>query len=99
MLNFNYSKAMTQVQELRDIADGMEKNSKLSEAMDKVKAAWEGQSSIDFQDKIAYLSELIENEVKNIREIANGLEKSAKAIYDAEKAAVDALNTNTVRNT
>ena len=99
MLNFNYTKAMAQVQELRDIADAMEKNSKLSEAMDKVKTAWEGQSSQDFQNKISQLTDLVKNEVKNIRDIATGLEKSAKAIAEAEKAAVDALNTNTVRNT
>jgi len=77
----------------------MEKNTKLSEAMDKVKAGWEGQSSKDFQNKITQLTELIRSEVKNIRDIANGLEKSAKAISDAENAAKTALKTNTVRST
>jgi len=99
MLSFDYSKAISHVQELRAIADGMEKNTKLSEAMDKVKSAWEGQSSKDFQNKIAQLQELVKDEVRHIRDIANGLEKSANAIADAEKAAQEALNTNTVRNT
>ena len=97
MLKFDYTKAMTHVRELRAIADGMEKNTKLSEAMEKVKAGWEGQSSNDFQNKIIQLEDLIRAEVKNIRDIANGLEVSAKAIADAEKAAQDTLTTNTVR--
>jgi len=98
MLNFDYNKAMSHVRELRAIADGMEKNTKLAEASEKVKAAWEGQSSNDFQKKIAQLSELVKNEVTNIRDIANCLEKSAAAIVEAEKAAQEVLSTNTIRN-
>ena len=95
MLVFDYNRVMSQVRELRAVADEMEKNSKLSEAMDKVKAAWEGQSSKDFQNKIAQLMEVVRNEVKHIRDIANGLEASAKAIADAEKKAQETLSTNT----
>ena len=99
MLNFDYNRAMSQVRELRAIADEMEKNKKLSNAMDKLKTAWEGQASKDFQKKCEDLAQLIRNEVKNIRDIANGLEKSAKAISEAEKEAQAVLNNNTVRNT
>ena len=91
MLVFDYSRVMAQVRELRAIADAMEKNTKLSEAMDKVKAAWEGQSSKDFQNKIIQLQQLVSNEIKHIRDIANGLEKSAKVIAENEKVATGTL--------
>jgi len=98
MLSFDYNKAMAQVRELRAIADEMEKNKKLENAIEKLRTAWEGQASNDFREKCRQLAELIRNEVKNIRDIANGLEKSAKAIADAEKEAQSVLSTNTVRN-
>jgi len=94
MLVFDYNRAMAQVRELRSIADGMEKNPRLAEAMDKVRSGWEGQSSKDFQSKIAQLQELVTNEVKHIRDIANGLEQSAKNIAEAERLAKERLAAN-----
>jgi len=98
MLSFDYNRAMAQVRELRAIADEMERNKKLDNAMEKLKTAWEGQASNDFRVKCENLAELIRNEVKNIRDIANGLERSAKAISDAEKEAQNVLANDSVRN-
>ena len=51
MLSFDYNKAMAQVRELRAIADEMEKNKKLENAIEKLRTAWEGQASNDFREK------------------------------------------------
>ena len=99
MLKFDYNRATAQVRELRAIADEMERNKALENAINKVKRAWEGKVSNDFQRKCMELAELVRKEVANIRNIANSLEQSAKAIAEAEKKAQDVLNTNTVRNT
>jgi len=99
MLKFDYNRAKAQVRELRAIADEMEKNKALENAIGKVKSAWEGKVSNDFQRKCSELAGLVRKEVANIRNIANSLEQSAKAIADAEKKAQEVLNTNTVRNT
>jgi uncharacterized protein YukE len=98
MLKFDHNRAMAQVRELRAIADEMERNKTLENAVEKVRRAWEGKVSNDFRRKCTELAELVKREITNIRNIANSLEQSAKAIADAEKKAQDVLSTNTVRN-
>jgi len=97
MLKFDYIKTMAQVRELRAIADEMDRNRKLQEAIDKVKAGWEGQTSVEFQKKCNELVTLIKNEVASIRLIADNLQASAIKIAAAEKEAQDIINTNTIR--
>jgi len=99
MLKFDHNRAMAQVRELRAIADEMERNKTLDNAIEKLRRAWEGKVSDDFRRKCLELAELVRKEVTNIRSIATALEQSAKAIADAEKKAQDVLSTNTVRNT
>jgi uncharacterized protein YukE len=99
MLKFDHSRAKAQVQELRAIADEMERNKTLDNATEKLRRAWEGKVSDDFRRKCLELAELVRKEVTNIRNIATALEQSAKTIADAEKKAQNVLNTNTVRNT
>ena len=98
MLRFDYSRAKAQVRELRAIADDMERNKALANAVDKLKSSWEGRVSNNFQQKCAQLADLVKKEVTNIRNIANALEKSANEIAEAERRAQEALNTDTVRN-
>lgn len=97
MLKFDYNKAMTQVRELRVIADEMSRDRTLENAINKVKASWEGSTSKTFQGKCEQLSGLIQKEVANIRSIATSLERTAKAIAEAERKAIETLTTNTVR--
>jgi len=98
MLKFDYNKAKAQVRELRAIADDMEKNKSLTNAIDKIKGSWEGKASNDFQAKCNDLASLIKNEVANIRSIANSLEQSANAIANAEREAQETINNNTIRS-
>jgi len=97
MLKFDYNKAIAQVRELRAIADDMERNKSLANAIEKIKGSWEGKASNDFQKKCNELAVLIKKEVANIRSIADNLEKSAKSVAEAERKAQEILDTNTVR--
>ena len=98
MLKFDYNKAKAQVRELRAIADDMERNKSLSNAIEKIKGSWEGRASTDFQNKCNELAILIKKEITNIRNIANDLEKSANAIAEAERKAQETLDNNTIRS-
>jgi len=98
MLRFDYNRAKAQVRELRAIADDMERNKALANAVDKVRSSWEGKVSNDFQQKCTQLADLVKREVANIRSIANALEKSANKIAEAERRAQETINTDTVRN-
>jgi len=99
MLKFDFNKAKAQVRELRSIADGMEKNKKLADAIEKIKNAWEGQAAKDFIAKSEELRNLVASEITHIRNLARNIELSANAIADAEKKAQEILTTNTSRTT
>ena len=91
MLVFNYSRAMAQVQELRSIANEMQRSPSLTNAINGAKTSWKGQTSDQFQKKCEALMSLIQNEIKNIRIVADNLEKTARVIEAAERAAIGTL--------
>lgn len=99
MIKFDHKSAKAHIQELRLIADTINRNKRLPETIDLIKTAWGGENAALFIGKCEQLNTLMRDEITHIRNLAENLEKSVNTIVEAEKKAQDVIKSNTVRNT
>lgn len=91
-IRFNYSKAMNQAKELKNVASSLTKvgNSKLEECMVKVSKGWNGDNSESYVKKGKKLGDKIDKSGNGVRQTAEAIETMARNIYNAEMAALRA---------
>ncbi|HIV85563.1 MAG TPA: WXG100 family type VII secretion target [Candidatus Monoglobus merdigallinarum] len=88
-IKFEYEAAMRAVRELEDIADTLDKNAKsrLNEAVENVRSAWEGENASGFQTKGRQLSEKLEKSIGNLRKTADTIRAIAQKMLETEEQA------------
>ena len=76
MLNFDYDKAMTHIQELRQIAEEMERmrSQKLDSVIEGVQSSWKGDAGKSILVKCEEFGLRIEKEIQNIHLLIDQLE-------------------------
>jgi uncharacterized protein YukE len=97
MIVFDYNKAMAQVRALRAVAADMRKSQTLDSAVDGARAAWQGGTAEQFQQKCRALLALILREAKAVEQVADSLAHTAKVIDDAEREAARILTAGLVK--
>ena len=99
MLVFDYTKAIAQVNELRQIAKdmGTMRNSVLNDAINEIQSGWQGDTAVKFIGKCDDLSGFILNEVNNINTLADNLERTSNSIRQAELEAMRILRESLLR--
>ena len=91
-INFNYSKAMGQAAELKNIAKSLASigNNVLEVCLGSVEKNWKGTNSEDYVKKGKKVQTKISTSSQNINAAASAIESMAKRIYEAEMAALRA---------
>ena len=89
MIDFDYSRVMRQVGELRQIADDMAiaSNQKLGPAIVSVENAWIGESGQLFLEKCTAFESRVKKEIAQIRSLADYCERAANEMKNIERQA------------
>ena len=92
IMNFDYSKAIGQANEVDRIANEMMSisESKLENALESLKNSWSGTSADQFMRYCNRTANDIRNEATKLRDFARRIRRVAKIIEDAEQRAKQA---------
>lgn len=78
------------VEDLRNV------KSKLLEIISELSGGWKGEAATIYLEKCEALAEKIEKSATNLSRISGTISYTAKVYYDAEKAALAAINQKSV---
>lgn len=94
-IEFNYSKAIQQANDLLEISKDIRKiaTSKLNDSIQTIDKNWDGENSKKFLTKGKRLKEKIEDSADDIKSASEAIKKMAKAIYDAEMKNIETAKT------
>lgn len=96
-IRFNYDKAMSQAEELKEIAKDLKKvgEDSMEDCLVKVEKNWVGDNATDYVKKAKTVQTKITTSAGNVSSAAAALETMAKNIYNAEMAALEAARART----
>lgn len=78
VINLAYDAAKKDVEQLKDIADELDKESRaLSNMMENLNASWKGGAATGYVEKCQWLKDELDGNIKHIRSIANAISKTA----------------------
>ncbi len=99
-INFNYNKAMSQANELRDISKALKSlgDNSLEDCFANISRNWSGTNSENYVKKGRNVKTKITNSSQSITAAANAIETMAKRIYDAEMRALELARQRSYKN-
>ncbi|MDO4329650.1 MAG: WXG100 family type VII secretion target [Lachnospiraceae bacterium] len=89
-IRFNFRQALSQADELDDVADRLERLSgkTMESSMQNLAAAWKGQNATAFLKKEDILKGDIKKTASQIHDIADDIRRIARRVYEAEMEAL-----------
>lgn len=99
-INFNYRKAISQANQLEDLADDLKRiaNRDVDGALDQVAGSWKGDSSQLFLQKGEKAKSDLIRSANQLRNTANAIRKAAENVRRAEIRAKQIADTIANRN-